>query len=160
MADSSNNEGSNEVASLRRSKMAYDNRNSANLESENVYLEPSNNVLLEAMRDIASNMASKENIRDTTKMITDLIDNMRKQMELLFNNVATLEAEVEHFPGQLKDFEAMSVFTFREFIDNHIANIVKPIEESLISRISKIEDQYNLGSDVQGGLSTPVVHGK
>ena len=54
----------------------------------------------------------------------------------------------------------MSVFRSREFINNHIANIVKPIEERLVSRIMKIEDQYNLGSNVQGGPSIPVVHGK
>ena len=71
-----------------------------------------------------------------------------------------MESEIEHFRGQLKDFEAISVFRSREFIDNHIANIVKPIEESLISRISKIEDQYNLGSNVQRGINTPVVYGK
>ena len=102
MADISNNEGLNEVASLHRSKMAYENCNSANLESEN--------VLLEAMRDIARNMASKENIRDTTKIITDLINNMMNEMELLFNKVATLEAEIEHFRGQLKDFRSNVCF--------------------------------------------------
>ena len=54
----------------------------------------------------------------------------------------------------------MSVFRSREFIDNHIANIVKPIEESLVSKISKIEDQYYLGSNVQRGLNAPVGYGK
>ena len=39
--------------------------------------------MVEALRGIARNMASKEDIRDTTKMIEDLIDKMMKEMELI-----------------------------------------------------------------------------
>ena len=95
MADIVNKTDVSVVAYQQQIKMANDNPRSAKIRSEC-------DKMLEAMRDILhsfTDLASKDEIRETSKVIKDLSDNLMNEVVLLFRRVEDLEGEIEHFRG-------------------------------------------------------------
>ena len=119
------------------------------------------NKMVVEMRDLTRDaIKSKNEMKISWKEIKDLCDSLMDKIIILSRKVVTLEADSEYLRGQIKDFEDMSDFGSKEFIDTQIDSIVKPLEERLLNRIMKIEGKYNTGLCAQGALKSSEVSSK
>ena len=144
------------------SKMAHHYKDSAILRSEY-------SKMLEVMRDLSLSVSSiQSDMRDINwKKFKEICDNLMDKVLLLSYRVVEMEAEFDNVKSQINDLEAMSVYGYKDFINTQIDSCVKPLEDRLLTKIIKLEDQYNLGSCVRDVRETkhqvsnqvhPVVH--